>query len=85
MLSIEEKIKNLRELKNFTQEYMAEKLGVTQAAYSKIENGTNNIKFSIDSVVNCPSSYNPHPPKSFPSGSNQISRFKTVRSNIIAV
>ena len=32
------------------------------------------MKFSIDSVVNCPSSYNPHPPKSFPSGSNHISR-----------
>ncbi len=46
MLSIEEKIKNLRELKNFTQEYMAEKLGVTQAAYSKIENGTNKISYA---------------------------------------
>lgn len=46
MLSIEEKIKNLRELKNFTQEYMAEKLGITQAAYSKMENGTNKISYA---------------------------------------
>ena len=46
MLSIEEKIKNMRELKNFTQEYMAEKLGITQAAYSKMENGTNKISYA---------------------------------------
>ena len=35
-----EKIKNIREIKNLTQEYMAEQLGITQAGYSKIENGT---------------------------------------------
>lgn len=33
------KIKNIRELKNFTQEYMAEKLDISQAAYSKLEKG----------------------------------------------
>lgn len=38
-MNTEDKIKSIRELKNFTQEYMAEKLGITQAAYSKIENG----------------------------------------------
>ncbi|MBN9283786.1 MULTISPECIES: helix-turn-helix transcriptional regulator [unclassified Flavobacterium] len=37
--SLSEKIKNIRELKNFTQEYMADQLGITQAGYSKIENG----------------------------------------------
>lgn len=31
------KIKNIRELKNLTQEYVAEKLDISQAAYSKIE------------------------------------------------
>jgi len=36
---IEEKIKSIRELKNYTQGYMAEELGITQAAYSKIESG----------------------------------------------
>lgn len=46
MTTIEEKIKNLRELKNFTQDYVAEKLGITQAAYSKIENGTNKLSYS---------------------------------------
>lgn len=46
MLTIEEKIKSFRELKNFTQEYMADKLGITQAAYSKIENGTNKISYA---------------------------------------
>lgn len=46
MLSIEEKIKNMRELKNLTQEYMADKLGITQAAYSKIESGNNKISYA---------------------------------------
>ena len=31
------KIKKIRELKNYTQEYMADKLGVSQATYSRME------------------------------------------------
>ena len=31
------KIKNIRELKNLTQEYMAERLDISQSAYSKLE------------------------------------------------
>lgn len=37
------KIKNIRELKNLTQEYMAEKLDISQAAYSKLEKGNTKI------------------------------------------
>jgi len=33
-------------LKNLTQEYVAEKLGITQAAYSKIESGTTKISYN---------------------------------------
>lgn len=36
---IGDKIKSIRELKNYTQEYMAYQLGMTQAGYSKIEKG----------------------------------------------
>ena len=43
---IEEKIKSIREAKGFTQEYMAEQLGITQAAYSKIENGQTKLTIS---------------------------------------
>src|SRR5690606_20040247 len=46
MKTIEEKIRNVRELKNFTQEYMAEKLGITQAGYSKIESGATKLSYS---------------------------------------
>lgn len=46
MTTIEEKIKNIRELKNFTQDYIAERLGVTQAAYSKIESGATKISYA---------------------------------------
>lgn len=35
----ETKIKQIRELKNFTQDYMAQKLGLSTRAYSKIETG----------------------------------------------
>ncbi|TDS54598.1 helix-turn-helix domain-containing protein [Myroides indicus] len=46
MKNVEEKIRNIRELKNYTQEYMAEQLGMTQAAYSKIENGSTRLTMS---------------------------------------
>ncbi|MDO4224272.1 MAG: helix-turn-helix transcriptional regulator [Bergeyella zoohelcum] len=42
------KIKNIRELKNFTQEYMAEKLDISQAAYSKMEKGS--VKISEEKL-----------------------------------
>lgn len=32
------KIKKLRELRNFTQGYMAEKLGISQSNYARLEN-----------------------------------------------
>lgn len=46
MKNISEKIKNLRELRNFTQDYMAQQLDMTQAGYSKIEGGVTDISFS---------------------------------------
>ena len=50
------KIKKLRELKNLTQSHMAEKLGLSQSAYSKIELGETEISYKrltqIASVLN---------------------------------
>ena len=46
MHGIEEKIRNIRELKNLTQEYVAERLGMTQAGYSKIESGVTKLSYS---------------------------------------
>ncbi|TAF30912.1 MAG: XRE family transcriptional regulator [Cytophagales bacterium] len=43
---ITQKIKIIRELKNYTQDYMAEQLGVSQNTYSRMENGQ--IKITID-------------------------------------
>ena len=40
------KIKNLREQKNLTQSYMAERLDISQNTYSKIETG--GIKLTVD-------------------------------------
>ena len=37
-------IKQIRELKNFTQEYMAQELGISQPAYVKIEQGLTVLK-----------------------------------------
>jgi transcriptional regulator with XRE-family HTH domain len=39
------KVKKLRELKNFTQNHMAQELGITQSAYSKMEMGESEITF----------------------------------------
>lgn len=38
VMLIAEEIRRLRMAKSFSQDYMAEKLGITQQAYSKIEN-----------------------------------------------
>jgi len=45
-LQIGQKIKKLRELKNFTQSHLASELGITQSAYSKIELGETEVSFS---------------------------------------
>lgn len=37
------KIKTIRELRNFTQEHVARKMGKSQPAYSKIESGETNL------------------------------------------
>lgn len=43
MLTLGTKIKKLRELRNYTQEYMADKLGISQAAYSKMESDETDV------------------------------------------
>ena len=49
------KIKQIRELKNFTQEYVASQLGLSTRAYSKIEAGetqlTNNRLNEISAIL----------------------------------
>ncbi len=40
MIKIGTKIKKVRELKNVTQQYVADKLGMTQGYYSRIENNS---------------------------------------------
>ena len=58
---IANKIRLVRILKGLSQEFTADKLGVTQSAYSKIESG--NIKVSFDKlqiiaeVFQCSTSY----------------------------
>lgn len=37
------KIRKVREIKNFSQEYVANKLSISQSAYSNIENGKTSI------------------------------------------
>lgn len=43
---ISEKIRRVRELKNLTQEFMAEKLNMSQSGYSKIESGQSTVSFA---------------------------------------
>lgn len=46
MSTIGTKIKNIRELKNYTQDYVAKKLEMTQAGYSKIERDETDVPYS---------------------------------------
>ena len=45
-MHIGQKIKKLRELKNLIQTHLAQELGVTQSAYSKIEIGESEVTYS---------------------------------------
>jgi transcriptional regulator with XRE-family HTH domain len=45
-MHIGHKIKKLRELKNLTQTHVAQHLGMTQSAYSKIELGETEVTYS---------------------------------------
>ena len=45
-LNIGHKIKKLRELKNLTQEHMANSIGISQGAYSRMESGETEITYS---------------------------------------
>jgi len=44
MNDIARNIKQIRELKSFTQDYMAQVLGISQSAYVKIEQGLTSLK-----------------------------------------
>ena len=47
MISMWKKIKEFREKNNFSQEYVASKLGMSQQAYQKIESGCTTISFKF--------------------------------------
>ena len=47
-MKIGNRIKKIREYKNYTQEWMAGQLGITQRAYSKIEN--DEVTLSVDKL-----------------------------------
>ena len=46
-MEIGTKIKKLRELKNFTQEYMAQQLNVSQSTYSRFEKDDSDLTISM--------------------------------------
>lgn len=50
-MSIGRNIKNLRELKNYTQTFMAEKLNMSVPGYSKIENDRTDITISKINMI----------------------------------
>lgn len=50
-MTIDRNIHALRELKNYTQEYMAEQLQMSQANYSKLENGTIDVSIKKLQVI----------------------------------
>jgi len=63
-MEIGEKIKKIRELRNYTQEYLAQKLQMSQAGYGKIERNESELSYprllkianvlsvSIENIIN---------------------------------
>ncbi|WP_276977728.1 helix-turn-helix transcriptional regulator [Flavobacterium filum] len=49
--NIGQKIRKVRELKGFTQEYMADKLAISQRAYSKLENNETKLNWEKIEIV----------------------------------
>ncbi len=45
-MELSKKIKSIRKLRNFTQETIAEKLGISTYSYAKIERGETDVKYS---------------------------------------
>jgi transcriptional regulator with XRE-family HTH domain len=45
-MQIGQKIKKIRELKNLTQEHVAQELGITQGSYSRMELGETEVSYS---------------------------------------
>jgi transcriptional regulator with XRE-family HTH domain len=48
-LSVAQRVKKVRVEKNFSQDYLAKKLGLSQKAYSKIENSES--KLNVDTLI----------------------------------
>ena len=46
-----EQLRRLRREKNYSQEYVAEKLGISQKAYSEIESGKTTLKHELIGVL----------------------------------
>ena len=46
-----ELLRSLRREKNYSQEYVAEKLGISQKAYSEIESGKTTLKHELIGVL----------------------------------
>lgn len=52
-LHIGQKIKKLRELKNYTQSHVAEGIGLTQSDYSKMEQGETEVSYTkLEKIAN---------------------------------
>lgn len=49
MINYYDKLRKLREFRNYTQEYVAEQLNISQRAYSSIENGKTQL--TVDRLV----------------------------------
>lgn len=69
------KIKKLRELRNFTQEYIANEIGLDQSAYSRLEKGE--TKITIDRLTKIASVLDIDPEDIFSFDESQIFNITT--------
>lgn len=50
-MSVGKNIKEMRELRNLTQEELAKKVGISQAMLSQIERGTKNPSLQVGTLI----------------------------------
>lgn len=83
-MSISERIKSLRVSKNYSQEYMATQLNISQRAYSKLENSE--IKMDMDKLNKIAEVFEMDPAELISNDSNQTNNFhnyKTITNAVV--
>lgn len=83
-MSVSDRIKKMRLSKNYSQEYMASQLGISQRAYSKLEN--DEVKIDVEKLLAISKTFEINPSELLDFDSPQINNFtnnKTITNAVV--